>query len=288
MTITAEIIADSLHPRNGSRLTTFVLKYPRFIHAEFMTHRAISRNASSSRAIPVAKFIAWTQQDPAMPVAWMKNQSGMQGTEPLTEWDRVRAEAIWLAARDAVTPFVEQLIALNVHKQIANRLLEPWHHITVIATATDWTNFFGLRYHKDAQPEIRELARKMLRLYRNNTAHPIQDGGWHLPFISDEERKLHTEKTLLACSVARCARVSYNNHDGTNPDVVKDVALHDRLVVQTPLHASPAEHQAQCVLEHDIMRGHGNLSYGWKQYRKTLKDEVIRTLPELLPEDDRE
>lgn len=287
MTISAEIIEDSLHPETGSRLTTFVLRYPRFIHSELMTHRALSRNASSSRAIPVEKFIAWTKEDPAMPVAWFYNQRGMQGTEYLTPEDRAKAEGIWLAARDAVLPFVQQLMALNVHKQTTNRLMEPWHHISVIATSSDWANFFGLRYHKDAQPEIRELARKMLRIYTKQTPVTRVIGDWHLPYVSAKERSSgESIESLRKCSVARCARVSFNNHDGTTPDMVKDVALHDRLVVQEPLHASPAEHQAQAAAL--ILGQSGNLSPGWTQYRKTLPNEVIRTCPKLLPEDDRE
>ena len=288
MTITSSIIADSLHPTTGSRLTTFVVRYPRMIHAEIMTHRILSRNASSSRAIPVAKFIAWVREDPAMPFAWLKNQSGMQGGEPLSPDEQAQAESEWLGARDAVIPFVERLVALGVHKQIANRLLEPWHHISVIVTASNWSNFFGLRYHKDAQPEFRELARKMLRQYTKNEPRKLKMHEWHLPFILDEERSTMTEQALLQCSVARAARVSFNNHDGTTPDLIKDIALHDRMVVQDPLHASPAEHQAQAVAEAFNNKLSGNLSREWVQYRKTFSNEFITKMPTLLPADDHE
>lgn len=286
MTFSATIIADSLHPNTCARLTTFVLKYPRFIHAELMTHRAISRNASSSRAIPVQKFVAWVQEDPAMPIAWLKNQSGMQGADPLSASERESAEIIWRAARDAMLPYVQRLVDLNVHKQITNRLLEPWHHISVIATATNWSNFFGLRYHKDAQPEIRELARKMLREYGKSLPIRLKDREWHLPYVTPDERRTILPNVLLKCSVARCARVSFNNHDGTAPNVIKDIELHDKLIVQTPLHASPAEHQAMVDADPRPSDSHGNLAQGWVQYRKTLANEVIRHTPELLPGDD--
>ena len=47
----AEVLIDSVNPA-GQRLTTFVLRFPRFVLSEFNTHRMFSRNASSSRAIP--------------------------------------------------------------------------------------------------------------------------------------------------------------------------------------------------------------------------------------------
>lgn len=284
MSFEAKIIADSLHP-NGSRLTSFQLKYPRMIHAELMTHRQLSRNASSSRAIPVGKFIAWVREDPAMPVAWLQNIPGMQGGDSLSPEAIVEAEKTWLEARDAMIVFAERLVALNVHKQIANRLLEPWHHISVIATSSNWANFLSLRYHKQAQPEIRELAKHMLKAYKKSTPARLSPGDWHLPYVRGDEAHYGME-TCVKYSVARCARVSFNNHDGTKPDAIKDVELHDRLMVQVPLHASPAEHQAMAVdPDLDLKKLCGNFSRGWMQYRKTMPAECIQTMPELEPQD---
>ena len=289
MTISADIIADSKHP-NGSRLTTFVLKYPRFIHSELLTHRALSRNASSSRAIPVAKFVAWAREEPAMPEVWYKNKAGMQGTELMSPEEVAKCQEIILGMRDFCILGVERLAELGLHKQTANRYLEPWHHITVVVSATDWANFFALRYHHMAQPEFRILARRMLQHYVASQPRRLQFGDWHLPFISSVETKAIGVEQALKSSVARTARVSYNNHDGTAPNIEKDAKLHDDLVVQKPLHASPAEHQAQALDDvtspvGDIAKLRGNFALGWGQYRKTLVDENVLHRPSLTAED---
>ncbi len=158
--IKAEIIKDSLAP-SGKRITTFVLTYPRFIHSEFMTHRMISKNASSSRAIPTEKMIQAIMDNPAMPIAFSKNQKGMQASDILSPQDQEKAEWLWLQARDETLNYVKALTDLGAHKQHVNRLLEPFQHITVIATATEWDNFFALRCHPDAPPEFQELANQM-------------------------------------------------------------------------------------------------------------------------------
>lgn len=278
MTISARIIKDSVAP-DGCRLTTFVLRYHRMVHAELMTHRAFSRNSSSSRAIPVKRMIEWVKEDPAIPVEWGKNQSGMQARELLSPEDAAKAELIWLEARDLMIAKTEEMVALGVHKQIANRLLEPWHHISVIVTATSYANWFGLRYHADAQPEIRELAKLMAVAYIEANPRQLGIGQWHLPFVTAHEALTVPLEEQIKLSVARCARVSFNNHDGTVSDPVKDVELHDKLAVQNPLHASPAEHQAT-PLQHGEPSGYcGNFGRSWKQYRKTLTNEQIYELP---------
>jgi hypothetical protein len=54
--MSARIIADSINPA-GNRITTLVVRFPRFILAEWNTHRQFSRHAASSRAIPTTKII---------------------------------------------------------------------------------------------------------------------------------------------------------------------------------------------------------------------------------------
>lgn len=272
--IKAEIIKDSVSTA-GARITTFVLTYPRFIHAEFMTHRMLSRNASSSRAIPVSKFMEAIRNNPAMPISFSKNCKGMQAQEEIESQDE--AVKVWLEARDAMMEFVQRLSDLGVHKQHANRLLEPFQHITVVATATDWANFFALRCHPDAQPEFQELAKCMWNKYSQSNPQILQTGEWHLPFVTEEDEKriaphLWTLENQIKTSVAKCARVSYNTHDGTNLTLEKDVELYERLVGGAPIHASPTEHQAQAL--NDPKRRSGNLK-GWLQYRKTLCNENI-------------
>ena len=97
-----KVIADSIS-ESGKRITTFQLKYPRFIHSEVMTHRVFSRNASSSRAIPVKKMIEQVRNNPAMPIHWGANQSGMQAKNELNECFRKEVGRVWLGtAEDCV------------------------------------------------------------------------------------------------------------------------------------------------------------------------------------------
>lgn len=335
--IDVEIIKDSTN-WTGKRLTTFVLKYPRYIHSELMTHRVFSKNSASSRAIPVLKMIENITNDPVMPI-WTKNQSGMQGgelEESIKEW----ANIAWLSEFESTVTRVQQLVNLNIHKQNANRLIEPWMHIKIILTGTDFENWFELRDHKDAQPEIQALARKMKNVMEGSKPQYLNPGEWHIPFSDDlfESDELiertfkvlaasegwknldirpskqdiydHMIKTILNISVARCARTSYYNFDGSKNDFNKDLELFHKLITSEPLHASPAEHQAQVptiqeyingdysikhtisnlVGEYDIpdecmykvdkytkletIRGKyfSNLQ-GWKQYRKVLEEQ---------------
>lgn len=276
MSYEVSIVADSISPA-GARITTFQLKYPRMVHAEVMTHRMFSRNASSTRAIPTAKMIEWIKKDPAMPVYWGKNQKGMQATEELTDYSIAEAKRVWLMARDEAVIRAENLMEIGVHKQIASRILEPWAHINVVLTATSFDNFFALRCHPAAMPEIQVLAVKMARAYRDNIPVRMCNSDWHLPYVSREELGSiwdagHNKvfDTARAISTARCARVSYKTFDGNTPDIASDIDLHDKL--RDNGHWSPFEHPAMC------MDGHvsGNFR-GWGQYRELLSKSVHKS-----------
>lgn len=243
--ISATVIADSI--ANGVRLTTLELYYPRFIHAEFMTHRQFSRNASSSRAIPVERMLEQVEKDPALPVHWGKNQPGMQAREELDEWDSNSVEAIWREAAGRSACAAKGMLFYEAHKQIANRLTEPFQFIKVVCTATEWDNFFALRLHEDAQPEIQELARVMKGAMEESTPEELEAGEHHLPYIKEDEWYKYdwnpfTSTDAIKCSVSRCARTSYNNHDGSNCDVESDIRLCDQLLEAG--HMSPFEHVA--------------------------------------------
>lgn len=313
MSITAKIIADSVGPKSP-RITTFELRYPRFIHAEFMTHRMFSRNASSSRAIPVERQIQSIIEDTAMPVHWGMNQSGMQADKETTAEvvmkqyrklngsDRdgglvtddpvdfyMAPQAAWLEARDRAIEIAEGFVAAGYHKQVVNRILEPFSHIKVVVTATNYENFFHLRSHKDAQPEIKVLSDLMHEAYTASAPRMLGEHDWHLPYVMDDELGSFDIGDLIKFSVARCARVSYDNHDGTTANHANDIKLYDRLVGSVPLHASPAEHQAKADSIISVGSGgvdvarwendhlSGNFDGGWIQYRKTLDHEVVRT-----------
>ena len=199
--INAKILLDSINPV-GNRITSWILTYPRFFHSEIMTHRVFSRNAASSRAIPVKRMIDDIRQNCAMPIFWGKNQAGMQAKEELDNTEKYaevrkdlpygegllittkkqEAKREWLLARDSAVKHAEKMLELGLHKQIANRILEPFMHMTVIITGTEFENFFALRAHPDAQPEFQDLAYKMLDIYQLSEPKKLKAGEWHIPF----------------------------------------------------------------------------------------------------------
>lgn len=257
MSITAKVILDSTTHR--TRLTTLELKYPKYIHAEFMTHRVFSRNGSSSRAIPIEKLIAQAIEDPVEPI-FMYNQKGMAASEPLAGDDLINAKLDWDLARNNAIESARDLSALGVHKQLANRLLEPFTNITILVSATEWENFFKLRIHPDAQQEIQMLATCINEAMYNSKPTRLDVGQWHLPYILESEEGFNLP-LLKKLSVARCARVSYLNHGASNTRH-EDSLLHDRLFEAG--HYSPFEHQAT-----PWVGAEGNFR-NWSQYRHLM------------------
>ena len=273
--IEVEIVADSVNPA-GKRITSFLVTYPRFIHAEIMTHRALSRNAASSRAIPISKMIEAVHDNPAIPEWWGAKQRGMQAKTQISQSDREECELIIDDMKKFCIDHVEMLDDLGLHKQIANRYLEPWMPITVLITATEWENFFMLRAHPDAQPEFQILAYRMLDAYLNNKPKDLLWGEWHTPFT---EEGFSCSDSLLTESVASCARTSYTTHD---KDFTQD--QQQKLVDQLKLggHWSPFEHQAQALA---AISNSGNFKGGWFQLRDKIQMNMEKpdiNLPELL------
>lgn len=299
-----EIVLDSVNAA-GVRLTTFALTYPRFVHAELMTHRVFSRNSASSRAIPSEKMRALVREHPALPVWWGKNQAGMQAREELSDCDdaivvssnefgdvlerrstRAEVQRLWLEARDVMIEYSDRMAKLGLHKQLCNRLTEVWMPITVLVSATSFANWFHLRDHKDAQPEIQVIATEMLYQYLESVPMPRHPGAWHRPYIRDEDIEYAEfeamgysdpqpvfDDILNKISVGRCARVSYLTHDGRR-DPMEDIKLHDKLKDTTdsndPGHFSPFEHVAMSLSDRSRI---GNFR-GWKQYRKFFPTEA--------------
>lgn len=277
MSISAKVVEDSI-AQNGKRLTTFQLRYPRFIHAELMTHRVFSRNASSSRAVPVAKMIAEVRAEPAMPIHWGKNQPGMQAREELTGHELYAAQRIWQEAALDAARNAEVMSKYGAHKQIVNRILEPFLHISVIVTATEYDNWRELRKHPDAQPEIHQLAIVMDEAEQASTPilcprdRRIADA-WHLPYVTQEERAQYANDPLFLAklSAARCARVSYLTHDGRAPRIDEDLMLYNLLVGSRPLHASPVEHQAYPL---PLATQQSKNFFGWRQHRELVEHDI--------------
>ena len=258
MTVQARIIADSINAR-GTRITTFELEYPRIIHSELMTHRVFSRNAASSRAIPVNTMLDLIEANPAMPSHWGKNQPGMQAQQELGELEKEAVKQTWLNACKSAVSYARVMNDVKAHKQVVNRITEPYQHMKVVLTGTDFANWFWLRDHADADPTIAELAGTMLVSYRQSKPELLRGDQWHLPYVQcsyDKEDGLQrywvddlaeiTLEQALMISSSSAAQVSYRKTDGS---LEKAQLVYDRLVHSTPVHASPFEHCAMCFDE---------------------------------------
>lgn len=300
MAFGAKLIADS-YCASGVRLSSFEIEFPRYIQAEVNTHKMLSKNSASSRAIPVKKMLERLVADPYTPVYWGANKKGMQAGAELGEEDKARAMAEWLGAMENAMQHAEALREIGLHKQDANRILEPWMWQKVLITGTEWSNFFHLRNHPDAHPAFQTVAAMMQELYEELEPRRLSPSQWHLPYVSDEEFEAIEDWTRwVKISAGRCARTSNLTQDGVrDPDA--DVGLHDRLLGNG--HMSPFEHQARpaqfadadmaMVKLSDVKitrkgeeqdggggvlhvlpsdQWHGNFR-GWVQYRKTIPNE---------------
>lgn len=290
MHISAKVIADSVSPK-GKRLSSLEIEYPRFILAEVNTHRVLSKNSSSSRAIPIDRVIRMVEDSPAMPVYWGKNKAGMQAKEEVE--DILGAKVVWLEAARSAVKHARDLRDKGVHKQTVNRIIEPYQWMKTVITGTEWENLWWLRDDEAAQPEFRELAQKMIEAMESSNPRELEEGQWHLPYydkgvwepykLDEYGRKVDKSGKLwmdaVRISVSCCAQVSYRRLDDSE-EKAKDI--YNKLNLgssSTPSHASPAEHQATpyCEeLETFVTAEHkklgkmsGNLA-GWIQYRQTI------------------
>lgn len=267
-----KVIADSVDV-DDNRIVTLECRYPLMIHAQVMTHRKFSRNAQSNRAMPVARMLEAVKKSPAHPAQWGKNRAGMSAKDILNKNEEREARAVWDIAAEAAAQYSSILSNMGLHKQVANRVTMPFQHITTIITATEWDNFFDLRLN-DADPTMMELARMMRTAMALSLPRELKAGEWHLPYVREEK----SLDTALKVSVARCARVSYNNHDGSKTSVEDDKRLYYRLLEDG--HMSPFEHQASPMSNSDKRglthigveggRWSGNFK-NWIQYRNYIK-----------------
>lgn len=323
----ARMILDS-SSEAGARLTTFELTFPRMVLSEFNTHRLLSRNSASSRAIPVSKQIGKLLTDPFIPAPGtvLHNQPGMQGKVPLSDLDYADFVTVWKAGRsravltslelilglaetkkllgadynsrydifedgDVCTQVVagleeyvaftkaareageEQSRYLDIHKQTANRVVEPFMWHVVVASGTEWENFWYLRDHEEADPQISTIAHLAHRLYEESEPTRLVLGEWHLPFVRSEEREQVQEDVAQwkGISAGRSARVSYETHDGKR-DIGADIRLYERLTNEPP-HLSPLEHVATPLEDGGAWSGNFK---GFKQHRKEIQPSLIR------------
>jgi hypothetical protein len=279
--ISAKVVCDSISPE-GVRLTTFEVEFHRFVLAEVNTHRVFSRNYQSSRAVPIEKMIQQVETDPAMPVEWGKNQSGMQAKELLKPHLVSGSKMEWKIAARSAASSAKALNKIGVHKQIVNRLLEPfiWTKGVITTTEDGFDGFFELRLHEAAQPEIRELAKAMKMAYDDSIPAQLCIGEWHLPYAEENLELRDAIKVSISCT----AQVSYRTLDQS---VEKATRIYDRLNLPSngdwpddPPHFSPAEHCAVCVEPikykyHSKSNIGGNFqTHDWYQFRKILEQGI--------------
>lgn len=256
----AVVIADSISLK-GARVTTMQLRMHRFILPELNTHRMFSRNTSSSRAIPTHKLLDMVMHETAMPVRWGINGPGMQDHGILEYEEETYARSLWANAAESAAHYAQRLLELGVHKQVTNRLLEPFMWANTIVTATEWEGFFKLRAHEDAQPEFADLAYKMRSAMDKSEPEQLQYGEWHLPYADRDNVSLEEQKFN---SVARCARVSYLTFEGKQTSLKQDKRLYNQLLESG--HMSPFEHQC---LPNNSAGFSANL-WGWTSLRHLL------------------
>ncbi len=292
MTVSAKVIKDSISP-DGVRITTLELEYPRIIHSELMTHRVFSRNSASSRAIPVSKVIELVESNPAMPVHWGKNQAGMQAKEELDDLNKEAVRQLWLEAAKQAVSIAKVMADIGGHKQVVNRILEPFQHMKVVVTSTEWANWDWLRDHPDADPTIHALAKEMKRVRNESTPEELFYGEWHLPYVNSERSKVYAERNYFdehgepitleqarMISASCCAQTSYRKQDGS---LEKAEDIFKKLIESEPCHASPVEHMATpissdwgCGVTHEDWQGQqwsANFR-GWVQFRQLIPNNA--------------
>lgn len=268
-----KVIADSIS-KEGKRITTFELIYPRFIHAEMLRHRVFSRTVESSRAKPIKKNLDEVRINPVLPRHLTLNEPGMVGTKEITDYEAKDNiyDSLAMLANMTVTAieYLEQ--EYHLHKQVLNRYLEPFLNTKEVVTSTEWDNFFTLRLAPDAEPHIQELAALMKEGLEQSIPKLVKTNGVHLPYVTEEEKSKYPINTLMKISSARCARCSYKLYDGTT-DVEKDLILYEKL--RKGKHLSPMEHVA--IADYKDYEGnwanpeyHGNF-VGWCQHRKYVE-----------------
>ena len=217
----------------------------------------------------------------------------MQAGEELTGWNLTAVKAIWKTISVLCCGAAWLMHRLGLHKQVANRVLEPflWH--TVVVTSTEWQNYFSQRCSPLAQPEIRAVSEMMKKAYDESTPWTVDtlgSRGWHLPYLTNLEQEdlaMYGDtnpkllSNLVMCSVARCARVSYKSYaySDKTKGMLDEIHLFIKLATAEPPHLSPMEHVAIPFVFNET----GNFK-GWKQLRhmnfKAMVDKGFSSKPE--------
>lgn len=316
MAFRVQVVSDSISP-SGSRLASILMSFPREILPEVLTHTILSKNTTSSRAIPFPTMLKQLLGDPAaglapdlyVPPHFGANQKGMQAKAEVSESDRIEAERIWRAAAMDAIRNAGELYKLGVHKQVVNRIIEPYTWTTQLLTGTQWANFFALRTDEDAHPAFQIVAKAAFVAMKRSVPKRLDYHEWHLPFIVKADRftasavlsgnhgsrirdesfdvirsvfnsGIHAnqvDQLLCVWSSARCARLTFRLFDGKPTTPADELATWAKLNGRLK-HASPLGHQAAPLhpaLEAQRPDLKSNLS-GWLQFRKLVPNECVR------------
>lgn len=263
--IKVKIVADSICAWSRKRIATFEIEYPRFILAEVNTHKMLSKNSSSSRAIPISSVIEMIKESPAMPIHWGKNQSGMQSDGEISREDIEAVRNLWRNAAEAACDYAEALQLYSLHKEVVNRILEPFQIMKTVITGTEWANMFYLRNHPDAQPEFQMLAAMMEKALEDSTPVILEYDEWHMPYygegfwkasdyavnrrtghgleVVDRKHGGHTLREALMISSSCSAQVSFRKSDDTLEKAERVFGMLNIGSKEDPAHGSPTEHQ---------------------------------------------
>lgn len=300
MNIYAKILKDSICGTN--RLTTFEVQLPKVLLAELNTHRILSKNFQSSRALPNKAAV---EVESFEPLFFGKNQSGMQAKDEEI-YEVEKAKEIWNSHIEASKAASINLAALKLHKQWTNRP-NDWHTMAKgVISGTEWKNFRWLRNHSDAQPEFHELASQINFCLNMSEPQVLNPGEYHLPYVwteRDSNGRLtyrdftDTEidiDTAIKLSVSCCAQVSYRQ---MNETLEKAISIYDKLNINSPspnarCHVSPLEHVGTPIdlggiyfdpitweegvthIRRDGSVWSGNFQ-GWIQYRQLIPNNTV-------------
>ncbi len=292
--VEAKVVAHSKSSVNGKEVVTLNVKYWLCVHAEFLRHRLISHSVKSNRAIPMKTIRKEVLEDPYVPIWFGAAQKGMVANVEMKY--KGIAKALWLGARYPACAIHWVLEKFGAHKEFANRLLNPWQFVRETISATEWDNLYALRLDKAAQKDINELTKCIKLAIEQSEPDVLQPGEWHTPYVG-KATFTGTPEEAVKCSAARCARSSYDKHDKTNPTIEEDLALYETLLVDSPVHASPAEHQCTPMIMPELdenslyaspsmweegeshLDRQGNFWSGnfkhWIQNRKLLPNEAV-------------
>lgn len=307
MGFNAELLSFSENPL-GNRLATFLVTMPRSILAEGNTHRALSRNAASSRAMPTRVLVNRVIEDPYIP-DWTKNGSGMGG-ERMSADQLATMDIRWLVNRDrSIASVLYQITGVEYsseeirhmpyefiaglidseknkpHKQDINRILEPWVFMEWVVSGTDWANFFFQRVHRAAHPAFQEVAYRMAKLYLTTCPKKLEWMEWHLPFVDEDDWDIAAKETggneshfmqdigliLAKVSSARCGRVSFAKQ-GDGKTLAEDLDWFQRHIYENAATGNPQHVSPAEHAAHACQGRHGNFN-GFYQLRKMIPGE---------------